>query len=326
VSVCLQLNVVRCAAIGVACALFAAAVHAQDAWPARTVRLVVPSSAGGGTDLFARLLAQGLAEGLKRQFIVDNRPGASGNIGAEIAAKAAPDGYTFFVSASPALVINQSLYKNLPYSAERDFIPVARGVVTPFVFVTHPSLPVKTLPALLALGKREPGKLPYGSAGAGSVTHLGVRLFEEASGARFIHVAYKGMAPAAQALLTGDIGFALSDIASIITHVRSGRARALAVTLPSAQLPGIPTVASAGYPIEVATSFSVAAPTGTPGAIVERLSAEVVKAMKSPSIREKVEAQGFIPIFDTPVEFAAHLKKERQKWADVIRRNNIVAE
>jgi tripartite-type tricarboxylate transporter receptor subunit TctC len=306
--------------------LLAATAFSQDVWPARTVRLIVPSSAGGGTDLYARQLAQGLTETLKRQFIVDNRPGASGNIGAEIAAKAAPDGYTFFVSASPALVINQSLYKNLPYNAERDFIPVARGVVTPFVFVTHPSLPVKTLPALLALGKREPGKLPYGSAGAGSVTHLGVRLFEEASGARFIHVAYKGMAPASQALLTGEIGFVLSDIASIISHVRSGRGRALAVTLPSAQLPDVPTVASAGYPIGVETSFSVAAPTGTSAAIVERLSAEVVKAMKLPSIRERVEAQGFIPIFDTPVEFAAHLRKERQKWADVIRRNNIVAE
>ena len=158
------------------------------------------------------------------------------------------------------------------------------------------------------------------------MTHLGVRLYEEASGARFIHIAYKGVAPAVQALLSGDIGFIFSDVPSALTHVRSGRIRALAVTKATAQLPGTPTVASAGYPIEVDTAFSVAAPAGTPAAIVERLSAEVIKAMKSPAIQEKLEAQGYIPIFDTPAEFAVTIKKQREMWADVIRRNNIVAE
>lgn len=308
-------------------ALPAVPALAQDTWPTRSVRLVVPSSPGGGTDLYARLLAQGLAEGLKQQFIVDNRPGASGNIGAEIAARAAPDGYTFLVSANPALVINPSLYKNLPYNAERDFTAVARGVISPLVFVSHPSLPVKTLPALVALGKREPGKLPYGSAGAGSTTNLVVKLVEEAAGVRFVHVPYKGIGQATQGLLSGETAFMASDIGPVLPHIRSGRVLALAVTERTPQLPGTPTLAAAGYPkIEASASFMVVAPAGTPPAIVQRLSAEIIRVMKSPAIRERLEGQGFVPVFDTPDAFAASLKRERQMWADVIRRYNIVAD
>lgn len=320
--------------VGIALALIGPGVLAQDpstssaqAWPTRAVRLVVPSSPGGGTDLYARLLAQGLTEALKQSFVVDNRPGAAGNIGAEIVAKSAPDGYTFLVSANPAIAINPSLYKNLPYNAERDLAPVARGVIAPSVFTSHPSVPAKTLRELLALGKREPGKLPYGSAGTGSPPHLGVRMIEEASGARFIHVPYKGLGQAVQGLLRGEIGFMLGDVATVLPYIRSGRVLALAVTQPTPQLPGVPTQGQAGYPgIEVYTSFSVVAPAGTPPAIIQRLSAEVIKAMKSPAIRERIEGQAFIPVFDTPEAFAASLKKERQMWADVIRRNNITAE
>ena len=308
-------------------ALAAVSAPAQDAWPTRTVRLVVPSSPGGGTDLYARLLAQGLSEGLKQQFIVDNRPGASGNIGAEIAARAAPDGYTFLISANPALVINPSLYRNLPYNAERDFAAVARGVISPLVFVSHPSVPVKTLTALVALGKREPGTLPYGSAGAGSTTNLVVKMVEEAAGARFVHVPYKGIGQATTGLLSGESAFMASDIGPVLPHIRSGRVLALAVTERSPLLPGTPTLAEAGYPkIEAYASFSVVAPTGTLPAIVQRLSAEIIKVMKSPAIRERLEGQGFIPVFDTPDAFSASLKKERQMWAEVIRRNNIVAD
>ena len=313
--------------IALVLALPAVPGSAQEAWPTRSVRLVVPSSPGGGTDLYARLLAQGLAEGLKQQFIVDNRPGASGNIGAEIAARAAPDGYTFLISANPALVINPSLYRNLPYNAERDFTAVARGVISPLVFVSHPSLPVKTLPALVALGKREPGKLPYGSAGAGSTTNLVVKLVEEAAGARFVHVPYKGIGQATTGLLSGETAFMVSDIGPVLPHIRSGRALALAVTERTPLLPGTPTLAAAGYPkIEASASFMVVAPAGTPPAIVQRLSAEIIMVMKSPSIRERLEGQGFIPVFDTPDAFAASLKQERQMWAEVIRRNKIVAD
>ena len=308
-------------------AVLALPAFAQDAWPTRAVRLVVPSSPGGGTDLYARLLAQGLSEGLKQQFIVDNRPGASGNIGAEIAAKATPDGYTFLVSAQPAIVINPSLYRNLPYSAERDFAPVARGVVSPLVFASHRSLPVKTLPALVALGKRQPDKLPYGSAGAGSALNLVVKMVEEATGARFVHVPYKGIGPALQALLSGDVAFVASDLGAVLPHIRSGRVIALAVTEQTQLLPETPTLAAAGYPnIQASAGFMVVAPAGTPSAVIQRMSVEINRVMKSPAVREKLDRQGFIPVFDTPDAFAASLKQERQRWGDVIRRHRIAAE
>ncbi len=315
-------------------ALSASSVSAQgistssgQAWPSRAVRIIVPSSPGGGTDLYARLLAQGLSESLRQQFIVDNRPGASGNIGAEAAAKATPDGYTILVSANPALAINPSLYKNLPYDVERDFAPVARGVISPLVFAVHPSLQANTLADLVATGRREPGKVAYGSAGAGSPTYLGVRMFEEASGARFLHVPFKGLGQAVQSLMSGDIKFILADVATVLPHIRSGRLLALAVTEKTASLPGTPTLAEAGYPnLEVFASFSVVAPAGTPPAIVQRLGAEVVKAMRSSTILEKLEGQAMIPVFDTPDAFAASLKKEREMWTAVIRRNGISGE
>jgi len=305
----------------------AALASAQDGWPSRPVRLVVPSSPGGGTDTYARLLAQGLGHGLKQQFIVDNRPGASGTIGAEIAARAAPDGYTFLVSSSPALVINPSLFRNLPYSAERDFTPVARGVVSPLVITSHPSVPAKTLPALVALAKREPGSLTYGSPGVGSSSNLAVKMVEEATGARFVHVPYKGAAQAVLGLLRGEIAFMVTDISTAQPHIQSRKVVPLAASHRSPRIPGTPTYAEAGYPsVDAVPSYSVVAPTGTPQAIVQRMSVELVGLMKSPAFREKLDARALIPVFDTPDEFAAVLKKERARYAEVIRRNNIVAE
>jgi tripartite-type tricarboxylate transporter receptor subunit TctC len=314
------------AGVGVACALLAAQVAAQDAWPSKPVKFIVPSSPGGGTDLYARLIGQALSESLKQQFVIDNRPGASGNIGADAVAKSAPDGYTFLVSANPALTVNPSLYKNLPYNAERDFTPIARGVIAPQVICINPAVPAKTLAELVAMGKREPGTIPFGSAGTGSPTYLGVRMLEEASGARFVHVPYKGVGQAYKDLLGGDIKFMFPDVATILPHIRSGKVIALAVNQRSAALPGVPTLAEAGFPIEVFTSFSVAAPAGTPAAIVQRMSSEVIKAMKSPGLAEKLEAQALVPVFDTPEEFAVALKKERDGWAAFIRRNGIAQE
>src|SRR6185503_19565997 len=216
-------------------------VQAQGDWPSRPVRIIVPSSPGGGTDVFARILAQALSEGLKQQFVVDNRPGASGNIGAAAVAKAAPDGYTFLVSANPALSVNPALYRNLPYDAERDFAPVTRGVMAPMVFVVNPSVNAQSLADLAALSKKD--RLAFGSAGTGSPTFLGVRMLEEKSGAKFTHVPYKGVGPAFQDLLGGQIQFLFPDIASAISHVRAGKLRALAVTQKSALLPGTPTLA-----------------------------------------------------------------------------------
>jgi len=313
-------------ATALALGLLALPVAGQDTWPARPVKLIVPSSPGGGTDLYARLLGQALGEALKQQFVVDNRPGASGNIGAEAAARSAPDGYTFLVSANPALTVNPSLYRKLPYDAERDFSPVARGVIAPQVICAHPSLEVKSLAELIAIGKREPGKIPFASAGTGSPTYLGVRMLEEMSGARFVHVPYKGVGQAYKDLLGGDIKFMFPDVASVIPHLRSGKVVALAVNQRTPLLPGVPTLAEAGFPAEVFTSFSVVAPAGTPRPIVQRMSAEIVKAMKSSALGEKLQAQALVPVFDTSEEFAADLKKERDGWAAFIRRNGIVQE
>src|SRR5712675_3354885 len=210
-------------AVGIVLALTGAPAQAQQTWPARPVKFIVPSSPGGGTDLYARQLAQALSESLKQQFIVDNRPGASGNIGAEAAAKSAPDGYTFLITANPAIAVNPSLYKNLQYNAERDFAPVARGVVAPLVICVHPSVPAKTLAELVAIGKREPGKLAFGSAGTGSPTFLGIRALEEITGARFTHVPYKGVGAGYKDLLGGQIAFMYPDAATAVAYIRSGK-------------------------------------------------------------------------------------------------------
>ncbi|MCX7154641.1 MAG: tripartite tricarboxylate transporter substrate binding protein [Proteobacteria bacterium] len=307
--------------------LLAAPVFAQEPWPSRPVKLVVPSSPGGGTDTYARLLAQALSDSLKRQFIVENRPGASGNIGADIVAKSAPDGYTFLLSANPALTVNPSLYKNLSYNVERDFVPVARGVIAPQVIVVASSVPAKTLAEFIAIAKREPGKLAYGSAGSGSTTYLGVRQLEETAGVKFLHIPYKGMGQAYQDLLGGQLKFMFPDVASVLGHIKSGKAVPLAVTERTELLPGVPTLAEAGLPgVDATSSFSVVAPTGTPAAIVQRLSAEINKAMKSPALAEKLQAQALNAVFDTPEQFAVSLKKERDGWAAFIKRNGIVLE
>ena len=308
-------------------ALLAAPAGAQDAWPARAVKIIVPSSPGGGTDLFARLVASALSEAFKQSFVVENRPGASGNIGAEAASKAAPDGYTLLVSASPALVINPSLYKNLSYHAERDLVPVARGVISPLVFCVLPSSPAKTLADLVDLGKREPGKLTFGSAGMGSTTYLGVRMLEEFSGAKFLHIPYKGMGHAFRGLMSNEISFILTDPPTVAPQLKAGRIRALAATYRTPLLPGTPTLAEAGYPkMDINASFMVAAPAGTPAAIVHRLNEEINKAMKIPANVERLNTLGLVPMFETPEQFADTLTKQRKMWADFIQRTGIAPE
>jgi tripartite-type tricarboxylate transporter receptor subunit TctC len=309
------------------CALLASPAGAQDAWPSRPVKVIVPSSPGGGTDLYARLLAQALSESLKQQFVVDNRPGASGNIGAEAAAKAPHDGYTILVSANPALTVNPSLYKNLPYNTERDLVAVARGVIAPQVVVVHPGVPARSIADLVALGKKDPGKLAFGSAGTGSPTFLGIRLLEEITGAKFTHVPYKGVGAGYKDLLGGQIAFMYPDAATAVAYVRSGKLIALAVNEKTPLLPGVPTFAELGWPAvdKVYTSFSVAVPTGTPAPIVHKLSAEIMKAMKSPALADKLAPQALVPVFDTPEQAARSLKQERDGWADFIRRNGLTA-
>ena len=258
---------------------------------------------------------------------MDNRPGAGGNLGAELAARAVPDGYTFLVSSSPALTVNQSLFRDLPYNAERDFAPVARGVISPLVISSHPSVPARTLSALAALAKREPGSLTYGSPGVGSSSNLAVKMLEEAARVKFLHVPYKGAAQAVLGLLRGEVAFMVTDISTAWPHVQSSRVVPLAASHRSRHLPGTPTYAEAGYPtVDAYPAYSVVAPAGTPHAIVQRMSVELVGLMKSPAFQERLDVSALIPVFDTPDEFAAILRKERAKYAEVIRRNKILPE
>jgi len=308
----------------VALALLLVAGAAAAQWPTRPVKLIVPSSAGGGTDFYARLLAQALGEALGQQFIVENLPGGSGNVGAATAARAAPDGYTFLVSPDPALTVNQSLYKKLPYKPERDFAPVARGVTVPLVICVQRQLGIHTLAELVERGKRAPRSLTYGSSGSGAPNALAVRIIEEASGARFLHVPYRGMGMALPALLAGQIDFLLPDVAIAGPHIKSGRLIAIALTHRTNQLPAVPTIAEAGFPdFTMPSNFSVVAPAGTPRPIVERMNAEINKAMRT-TLAEKLESHAFIPQFETPDEFAAALARDRAYWAAFIRRAGIV--
>ena len=314
------------AALGLALAgtLSQAQAPAPTDWPAKTVTVVVPSSPGGGTDTYGRLLAQALTEQLKQSFVVDNKPGASGAIGATAVAQAAADGYTLLVASNSSLGINPVLYKSLQYDVARDFAPVTRGVIAPMVIVAHPDAKVKTMAELIERGKREPAALFYGTAGVGSPLYIGVRMIEVATGARFTHVPYKGVGPAYQDLLAGRLQFMLTDLASVRQHIDAGKLLALSVTDKTRLLPGVPTFAEAGVPgIKAFTAFSVLVPTKVPPALVKRMADEIAKAMKSPSLAAKLEQQALLPVFDTPEQFSASLKDEQQSWGSFIRLHNI---
>ena len=297
---------------------------AQGTWPSRPVRVIVPSSAGGGTDAFGRILAQALSEQTGQSFVVDNKPGASGNIGADLAAKAEPDGYTILVASNSSLGINPGLLKSMPFDIERDLVPVTRGVMAPMVVVASPSAGWKTMKDLVEAGRKDPGKFFYGSAGVGSPVYMGVRMIEDVTGAKFTHVPYKGVAPAYQDLLSGRLQFMFTDLASIDQHIKAGKVVALAVNQKTPLLPNVPTLAEAGYPgVRAWTSFSVMAPAKVPPAVVKRLGEEVGKALHNPAVVQRLQQQALIPVHDTPEEFAADMRKERQHWGDFIRKNNI---
>jgi tripartite-type tricarboxylate transporter receptor subunit TctC len=318
----------RAAILLLGCACVAAA-HAQPSadWPARPVTLVVPSSPGGGTDVYARILGQALGEHLKQSFVIDNKPGASGAIGAGAVAKAEGDGYTLLVASNSSLGINPVLLKNPGYDVQRDFAPVTRGVIAPMVVVAHPDAKVKTLGELLERGRREPGQLFYGSAGVGSPLYIGMRMIEAAAGAQFGHVPYKGAGAAYTDLLAGRLQFMLTDLASVRQHIDAGKLQALAVTDKTPLLPKVPTLAEAGLPgITAFTSFSVLLPAKAPPALVQRVAQEVATAMKSPATAARLEQQALLPVFDTPEQFAASLRQEQDNWGRFIRQHDIKAE
>jgi tripartite-type tricarboxylate transporter receptor subunit TctC len=313
------------AVFAVAVTLAATIAPAQEPWPSKTVKLIVPSSPGGGTDVFARLLAQALTDSMGQQFIVENRPGASGTVGAQAVASAPRDGYTFLVAANASIAIGPAFNLKLPFSIENDLTPVARGVMAVSALVVNPDTGIRDIEDLVARAKKQPEALAFGSAGTGTSLYLGVRMIEEAGGVKFLHAPYKGIGPAYQDLLAGRLQFMYTDLASAIQYVNAGRLKALAVDRKTALLPGIPTFAEAGWPtIDSPTSFLVMAPSGVSPAVLQRMAAEVARALKT--LAPRLEQQALVPVFDTPAEFAVDLARERARWASFVKRNGITAD
>jgi len=303
--------------------------YAQPAgFPVKPVRLIAPSSPGSGVDIVARIVAQKLASQLGQQVIVDNRPGAGANLGAEIAARAAADGYTLFMG-TPAHAINASYYSRLNYDLVRDFAPVSLVTTGEYIVIVHPSLPVKAVRELVALATARPGVLTYGSGGRGNATHLAVELFSTMAGIRMLHVPYKGSGPALTDLAGGQVDLMFANLTAGLPHVKSGRLRALAVTgdKRSPTVPNLPTVAESGLRGFVVKSYyAIFVPARTPAEIVDRLNGEVVAAMRSADLRQRLSGEGAEPESSTPRELAAFIKSEIEKWSKVVKAAHISAD
>jgi len=301
-------------------ALLAAGVAQAQGYPAKTIRWIVPWPPGGGADVLSRVLSPHLSEALKQQIVIDNRGGAAGNIGAEIAAKSPPDGYTIVFAYSGTHSINPSVYRKMPFK-ESDFAPIIQLASVPQVLVVHPSLPVKTVKELVALAKKRPGELTYGSSGSGAFNHLTGALFSTMTGTQLTHVPYKGGGPAAVALLSGEITMILGEPASIVGFVKAGRVRGIAVTgaKRAPALPELPTIAEAGVAGYEATSWNgMLAPVGTPADIIKRLNAEFNRIIGTPDMKKRMLDNGYEPVGGPPERFGELIRAEIAKWAPVV--------
>jgi len=302
-------------------AAFAAGAAAQGSYPQKPIRIIVGYTPGGATDIVARILGAKLQEALGQSVIIENKPGAGSNIGSEIVAKSAPDGYTLLVG-SIATATNMVVYKNLGFDTLRDLAPISQLMSAPSVLAVHPSFPAKNLQELITLAKREPGKYAFASTGSGSSPHLAGELLKLRSGIDLIHVPYKGAAPAMSDLLGGQVHMAFQTSLSAVPHLQSGQLRAIAVAANKrlTQLPNVPTMAEAGLAeVEVSSWNGLYAPAKTPPEIIARLHAETVKALAAPEVREKLLAQGAEPIGSSPEEFRAYIRAEIEKWGRVVR-------
>ena len=296
------------------------ASHAQQGYPARPIRLVVPSSPGGGTDITARLIAPGLSEQLGQQVVVENRSGAGTMIGGELVARSAPDGYTLLMGIS-TLAINPAMYKRVPYDALKDFAPISQVVSLPNILVAHPSLPVKNVKELIAFARSRPRQIDFASAGMGTSPHLSMELFLTMTGLKMIHVPYKGSGQGIVDVLAGHVSLMTPSILTALPYVKDGRLRALGVTSAkrAAGAPDIPAIAEAGVPGYEATQwFGMLAPAGTPRHIVIRVHDAIVRVLSEPHMRERFSADGAQAVGSTPEEFRAYIGAETQKWAHVI--------
>ncbi|MEO7728178.1 MAG: tripartite tricarboxylate transporter substrate binding protein [Burkholderiales bacterium] len=304
----------------------AAPAAAQSDYPNRSVRIIVPQTAGGAVDIVARAIAQKLTETWGQQVIIDNRPGANGIIGMEAVAKSKPDGYTLAAPFTSVLTINPFVYKTLPYDTFKDFAPVMQSVANVIVLVVHPSLPVRSVKDLVALGKSRPGDLIYGSFGVGNLTHLAGELLRIETGLKMVHVPYKGETPAVTDLIGGQYVLLFSTSAGVKAHIQEGRLRLLATggEKRAAAYPHAPTMAEAGYPGAGVTGWSgLVMPAGTPPEIVQKFSRDAARHVKSAEMSERLTALGAEPVGSTPEEFTAFIKSEAGKWSRVIREAGI---
>ncbi|HET9045365.1 MAG TPA: tripartite tricarboxylate transporter substrate binding protein [Casimicrobiaceae bacterium] len=302
---------------------------AQSAYPTKPVRIVVPFPAGGTTDILARAAAQKLSETWGQQAIVDNRPGAGGNIGAELVAKSAPDGYTLLMGTVGTHAINASLYPKMPYDHVKDFVPVILVAGVPNVLVVNPELPVRSVQELMAYAKANPGKLNFASSGSGTSIHLSGELFKVMTGAQMTHVPYKGSAPALTDLIGGQVQLMFDNLPSSLAFIKAGKLRALAVTSAqrSPALPDVPTVAESGVPgFEASSWFGLLAPAGTPPTIVAKINTDTQKWLASPDAKEKLAAQGANVAGGSPDDFAKHIQSETAKWARVVKESGAKVE
>lgn len=304
--------------------LFASVVHAQ-AWPAKPVRVIVPFAPGGPADVLARVIGQELSDALGQPFVVENKVGAAGNIGVEQIAKAAPDGYTLGIVPVGNVAVNPSLFPALPYKAS-ELAPVTMLATVENVLVVNAEVPARSLKELIALAKQKPGTLSFASPGAGSQAHLAGELMALEADAKLIHVPYKGIGPALNDVVGGQVTMMFGSISAVLPHVKSGKLRALGVASlkRSATLPELPTIAEQGLPkFEAVSWYALMAPAGTPAAIVDRLNAESARALAKPAIKEKFAAQGLEPGGGKPQELAATIRTETARWAEVIKKQNI---
>ena len=300
--------------------VFAAATHAQT-FPVKPIKIIVPFPAGGTVDFFARVISTKLSDALGQSVLVENRAGAGGNIAAEAVAKATPDGYTLLMG-SEIIAINTSLYSKLGYDPVKDLAPITLVGTVPNILIVHPGLPVNSVNELIALAKKTPGKISFASTGQGTSTHLSSELFKLMANVDMLHVPYKGGPPAIADLISGQVNMMFINMPTGITHVRSGKAKILAVSSIKriSQLPDVPTVDQAGVKgFETSAWSGLYAPAGTPADIINRLNAEVVKILKQQSVREQLLAQGAEPVGDTPEEFSRFTQAEISKWAKIIK-------
>jgi tripartite-type tricarboxylate transporter receptor subunit TctC len=313
------------AALGCAGLAGAVTAHAADAWPAKPITLVVPFSAGGTTDIVARIVGQKMSDALHQPVIVDNRGGAGGTLGAGVVARAAPDGYTIFM-ATIAHAIAPALYHNLPYDFIKDFAPVGLVGTVPNVLIVNNTVPAKTVPELIAYIRKHPKQVNFGSAGIGSTEHLAGELFRSMTGTEITHIPYKGGAPMMADLMGGQIQMALETAPSAAPHVRAGKVRALAVTSakPSPAFPGVPTLSQAGVPgYEMLTWYALMAPRGTPQPIVDRLHAELEKALKLPEVEKTFAEQGVTAGDMSEAQLESFIRNETAKWGKVVKEANV---